>query len=227
MAISEVKKIYIMGLKKDEDRVITFLQEKGCIEVSDAVKEFEKKEEKVSLKEIEDSLNKIKFILNSLGVDIRRVSLRGRGEESFEFNKIYEELKTIDDEIRRIENEKRELLKRKEILKNFLSFDFPFIYLKSLKEFRCYLVEIRKREIEKFKNEISKIPFKFYEVAKKEKGVLFYWVVVSKDINIEEKFNVVLLPDIEDSPKKEIEKIDKRLKELEKEKQELNLSKKR
>jgi len=209
LAISLMNKIYVLGMKKDIDKVVSFLQEKGCIEVVDAYKEFESKEGEGNLSDIYDKISKLEFILKELNVKSKILEEMKPTKKTVNFEKVYEELKNLKNEEKTLGNFISKLKEERKILKNFIDFDFPFSYLKNIENFKIYLIELSKKERAKFVLEVSKIPVKFYREAKKEKNKIYYWLITEKNYPVGDLgFRIVDVPQIEESPRERVNKID-------------------
>ena len=200
-------------LESHKERLVTFLQDQGCLEISGSEEGWGNgNPSEVSDGEIKDKLEKIRFIINTLGARSRAGDMKGKGPVLtgvFDLDKVYSSLRQIMEEEAKLNESLEKFNQERSSLRQFEFCPFRLSVLRGLAGFKSVLASVRRKETGHFRERASRLPFCWMEEARREKGRILFWLVLETHVSVEDLGGEALaLPALEGTVRERLEEIE-------------------
>lgn len=250
MAIVDIKKMHLLGLRKEQDEILSLLQRAGNVEIIQVSNEVEEgiEDEQIKfsiekeLSELDIKLNRLKFGIDFLKpyVQVKNPLLYGKPqvskralEELLTDEKLLDEkldyLHSLDHNISHLKAEESKLESRMDLMTLWQEMDIPVEQLGNTEKTVFLPVVIPKKELEDFKNGLSDNQIQYYiadvSESRDDAYLLFVFLQEQKEevqsVIKQYSVNVQDFPGLKGTPKEILEKDRKRLLDIEKEREQI------
>ncbi|NIM02642.1 hypothetical protein GTN66_00590 [bacterium] len=247
MAISEIRKIQIIGHNSIREKVLALLHKWGVVEINDLRKELtqdyfrERKEESV----VEDRLGKVRYLLEFLAsFQEKSAFLEGLTQEklilqraeldnildTFKLDEVYSQCKHIEEEFRESEVARKRLTEEKTVLIPWRDLLLNLSDLVDTEKTRVVPGIVPLKNYKKFSQELEKSSSASYwcEVKRDKTSVYMVLIFLKEENDIivpilkKYEFYETLLPQVNLSPEEFLVQIEREIEEAENKEEKLN-----